>query len=54
MTGQKDNQEQDDLFIEHLKDQFVLFYALTVTAIETYKYAREHYQKQAAKTDKKV
>ena len=42
-SHQTDN--QDELFFDQLKDQFALFYALTVSAMEAYKQLRKDYQK---------
>ena len=47
MTEHNDKQEQDELFLGQLKDQFVFFYAATITAIDAYKQAREQYQNRS-------
>ena len=38
-----DDHEIDEIFFDQLKDQFALFYALTMAGIEVYHYARQHY-----------
>ena len=47
MTEDQDAPEADEFFFEQLKDQFVLFYALTMTGMEVLRHARQHYLKQA-------
>ena len=47
MTEDQDAPEADELFFEQLKDQFVLFYALTMTGMEVLRLARQYYLKQA-------
>ena len=45
MSKAPDKDEADELFFDQLKDQFVFFYAATLTAMEAYKKVRAHYQK---------
>ena len=47
-----DEHQQEELFFEQLKDQFVFFYAVTVAAMQALKQARSHYQKDAASKKK--
>ena len=47
MTEDQDGPEADEFFFDHLKDQFVLFYALTMTGVEVMRIVRQHYLKQA-------
>ncbi len=47
MSNKEEGQPQDSLFADQLKDQFAFFYAVTIVAIEAYKKARDHYQKQS-------
>ena len=54
MTAPQNEQGPDELFLDQLKDQFVLFYLLTVTGIELAKTAQRHYQKKAAQTEKNI
>ena len=48
MQDKHTSHEQDELFFDQLKDQFVFFYAVTVTAMEAIKKARANYQKKNA------
>ena len=50
MTHKQDNEPSDELFFEQLKDQFVFFYALSITLMESYKKARAQYQADAARS----
>ena len=45
MSDKHRHEAQDELFFDQLKDQFALFYALTVSAMEAYKQLRKDYQK---------
>ena len=51
MSQGQETQQEDELFFDQLKDQFVLFYALTVTAMDIYKTARKDYQARASHND---
>ena len=46
MQDKQPSHEQDELFFDQLKDQFVFFYAVTVSAMEALKQARANYQKK--------
>ena len=48
MSQGRETQQEDELFFDQLKDQFALFYALTVTAMDIYKTARKDYQARAS------
>lgn len=48
MQDKHRSHEQDELFFDQLKDQFVFFYAVTVSAMEALKQARANYQKKNA------
>ena len=49
MEKQQPNIQEDEVLFDHLKDQFVFFYALTIAGMETLKYVRQHYHKSAWK-----
>ena len=48
-----DDIKNDELFFGLLKDQFVLFYALTNVAIEAFKSARNNYYAKVYSTSEK-
>ena len=48
-----DPRKNDELFFSLLKDQFVLFYALTNVAIEAYKSACNNYHAKVTPASKK-
>ena len=48
MRDNHKSHEQDELLFDQLKDQFVFFYAVTVSAMEALKQARANYQKKNA------
>lgn len=43
---------EDELFFDQLKDQFVFFYAATLTAMEIMKQLRTNHQNKAEQQDK--
>lgn len=44
MSDKHRHEAQDELFFDQLKDQFALFYALTVSAMEAYKQLRKNHK----------
>ena len=52
MKKSHDDMKNDELFFGLLKDQFVLFYALTNVAIEAFKSARNNYCAKVYSTSK--
>jgi hypothetical protein len=51
MSKDQDSPVPDEFLFDQLKDQFVLFYALTMAAMEVVHLARQHYLKQAKRKD---
>ncbi len=47
MKQRRNHSKDSEIFLDLLKDQFVVFYALTNVAIETYKTARKNYYVKA-------
>ena len=54
MKKAPDETKNDELFSNHLKDQFVFFYALTNVAIQAYKYASKNYNRGITKETKPI
>ena len=50
MTENQNHQNEDEIFFDHLKDQFVFFYALTIAGMEAFKQARGAYLKKTHKS----
>ena len=50
MTENQNPQNEDEIFFDHLKDQFVFFYALTIAGMEAFKQARGAYLKKTHKS----
>ena len=44
MTQHHDQHETEEIFFDHLKDQFAFFYALTVAGMDAYHIAKKNYQ----------
>lgn len=51
MASPQDMHEHDheEIFFDHLKDQFAFFYALAVLGMDMYNSARENYRPEADK-----
>lgn len=49
----KQHDNDDELFFDQLKDQFVVFYALTIAAMEAYKQLRKRAQSKSQQDTKR-
>ena len=54
MEKQRPNIQEDEVLFDHLKDQFVFFYALTIAGMETFKHIRQHYHKKRLEDKKSL